>query len=320
MNTPSILRFQVSGKVGRVTPCAPPNRLIFIIILISAAQGASVLRSLPSALCSLLSGKCLRPPVSGYRFQVSALRFPLFLFAYFAVSAIPALAAADSPVFSPLPPAPSSASGSPPFALPSSLFPLPSPSSAFATMDTLDDKHKLTLGDKLSFRIVEDQEDPKEPMDPRPLVVGDHGDVEVPYIGRFPAVGKTCKQLAQEIKGELEKRYYYQATVIIGLDQFSKSTGKVYVLGEVRATGMIELPGDENLTVGKAVLRAGGFTNYADKRGVKVTRKSDPAAPGAKPKTLVVNLVEVFEKGQADKDVELQPGDIIYVPSRLINL
>jgi polysaccharide export outer membrane protein len=192
----------------------------------------------------------------------------------------------------------------------------PAGSNTFATMDTLDDKHKLAQGDKLSFRILEDQEDPKEPMDPKPLVVADHGDVEVPYIGRFPAVGKTCKQLSREIKVELEKKYYYQATVIIGLDQFTKTTGKVYILGEVRLTGMIEIPGDETLTVGKAVLRAGGFTNYADKRNVKVTRKS---GSGARIQTIVVNLTEVFEKGRADKDVELEPGDLIFVPSRLIN-
>ena len=64
-------------------------------------------------------------------------------------------------------------------------------SNTFATMATLDDKHKLTLGDKLSFRILEDQEDPEESMDPKPLIVTDHGDVEVPYINRFPAVGKS---------------------------------------------------------------------------------------------------------------------------------
>ena len=79
------------------------------------------------------------------------------------------------------------------------------------------------------------------------------------------------------------------------------------------------MPGDETLTVGKAVLRAGGFTNYADKRNVKVTRKSDSAGPGAKTRTFVVDLAEVLEKGRADRDVELQPGDLIYVPGRAIN-
>jgi protein involved in polysaccharide export with SLBB domain len=206
-------------------------------------------------------------------------------------------------------------------------------------MSTLDDSHKLAQGDKLSFRIVEDQEDPKEPMEPRPLIVSDHGDVEVPYIGRFPASGKTCKHLAAEIKTELEKEYYYQATVIIGLDLLSKSTGKVYVVGEVRLTGPVDMPGDETLTVGKAILRAGGFTNYADKRGVKVTRAQSstkgPRTANAQskevscqwsvvsspssPTTFVVNVSDVLEKGKADRDLALEPGDVIYVPTRLIN-
>ncbi len=188
---------------------------------------------------------------------------------------------------------------------------------AFVTMATLDDNHKLALGDKLSFRIIEDQEDPAEKTEPKPLVVADHGEVEVPYIGRFPAVGKTCRQLAREIKTELEKDYYYRATIIIGLDSLAKSNGRVYVLGEVRVTGAVEIPGDERLTAGKAVLRAGGFTKYSDKRHVKVTREGNPG--GEKPSTRIVNLADVLEKGMADKDVSIESGDVIYVPTRLIN-
>src|SRR5206468_5568681 len=83
----------------------------------------------------------------------------------------------------------------------------------------LDEKHKLAIGDRLSFRIEEDQEDPK------PLTVTDSGDLELPYLGRFPAENKTCKELAREIKAELEKEYYYQATVIIAVDSMTKSRG-----------------------------------------------------------------------------------------------
>jgi len=188
---------------------------------------------------------------------------------------------------------------------------------AFVTMATLDNSHKLALGDKLSFRIIEDQEDPAEKTDPKPLVVADHGEVEVPYIGRFPAAGKTCRQLAREIKAELEKDYYRRATVIIGLDSLAKSSGRIYVLGEVRVTGAVEIPGDETLTAGKAVLRAGGFTKYSDKRHVKVTRKGDTGAE--KPRTVVVDLVDVLEKGMMEKDITVESGDSIYVPTRLIN-
>jgi protein involved in polysaccharide export with SLBB domain len=182
-------------------------------------------------------------------------------------------------------------------------------------MQALDEKHKLGSGDRLSFRIMEDQVDTSEPLEPKGLVVADTGDLEVPYIGRVPAVGKSCKQLAREIKTALEREYYYQATVIIAVELKAKSTGKVYVVGQVRQTGPVDMPGDEDLTLSKAVLRAGGFTDYADKRHVKVTRKVD-AETGAS-RTFTVDLNEVLEEGKTDKDMLLEPGDTIFVASRL---
>src|SRR5437660_1250154 len=181
-------------------------------------------------------------------------------------SALPASAA--SPVFSELP-AMKAALTNPPGA--------PAPAgSAKATnsfpaitnsMDALDADHSLAIGDRLSFRIVEDEEDPK------PLIVTDSGELECPYIGRYPAVNMSCKQLARQLKIELEKEYYYQATVIIAVDAMTKSRGKVYLVGPIRVPGPQDIPSDETFTLSKAILRAGGFSDEADKRNVQVTRK-----------------------------------------------
>jgi len=178
------------------------------------------------------------------------------------------------------------------------------------SMDALDDKHKLAIGDRLSFRIVEDEEDPK------PLFVTDSGDLEVPYIGRFPAVGKSCKELASALKAELEKEYYYLATVVVAVDIMTKSRGKVYLVGPVRAPGPQEIPSDEILTLSKAILRAGGFGDYADKHKVRVTRKT--GATGGRDQTFTVNVSEILEKGKTESDLPLEPGDLIYIPERLI--
>jgi protein involved in polysaccharide export with SLBB domain len=177
------------------------------------------------------------------------------------------------------------------------------------TPDTLDDKHRLAIGDRLSFRIIEDEEDPKQ------LSVTDSGDLEFPYIGRFPAVGKTCKQLAGELKTELEKEYYFKATVIVAVDVMTKSRGKVYLVGPVRTPGPQEIPSDEILTLSKAILRAGGFSDFADQKNVKVTRKS---GPDAEEKKFMVNVADVLEKGKTESDLPLEPGDLIYVPERSI--
>ena len=103
--------------------------------------------------------------------------------------------------------------------------------------------------------------------------------------------------------------------MIIAVELRAKSSGRVYVAGQVRQTGPVDLPGDEQLTLSQAVLRAGGFTDYADKRHVKVTRKVD--ADRGVSKTVTVDLNEVIEKGKTDQDMVLEPGDTIFVASRL---
>ena len=178
------------------------------------------------------------------------------------------------------------------------------------SMDTLDDKHTLAIGDVLSFRIVEDEEEPKT------LVITDSGDLEVPYIGRFPAENRTCKQLARELKTALEKEYYYHATVIIAVNSMAKSRGKVYLVGPVRMPGPQELPSDEVLTLSKAILRAGGFTDFADQHHVKITRQESAGKSGKV--TLVVDVGRIFDKGKTENDVVLKSGDLIYIPERMI--
>jgi len=198
-----------------------------------------------------------------------------------------------------------------------------SPSVKLVSMETLDDTHHLAIGDRFSFRIEEDRNrldfgdktSGHTEDEPTALIVTDSGELEVPYIGRFPAENKTCKQLAYELKAALEKDYFYKATVILAVDLKTKSRGRVYLTGAIHVPGPLEIPSDEVLTLGKAILRAGGFTDFAERSNVKVTRK---VAGSSETKTLVVNLAVVFDKGKTDKDLPLEPGDLINVPERMI--
>jgi len=175
-------------------------------------------------------------------------------------------------------------------------------------MAVLDDKKKLGPNDFVSFRVVEDRDN-----DSQRLRVNDNGELEVPYVGLVPAEGRTCKELAHTIKGLLEKEYYYHATVILAVDRISeKSRGRIYVYGSVKAQGPQEIPPDESYTVSKAIIRAGGFGDFANKRKVKVTRKNG--------KEFNVDLKRVIEEGHTEEDMVLVPDDQIYVPQRLINM
>lgn len=178
------------------------------------------------------------------------------------------------------------------------------------SIDGLDNTHKLAIGDQVSFRIIEDEDDPKL------LFVADSGEIEVPYIGRRPAAGKTCRQLAFAIKTDLEKEYYYRATVIIAVNVMAKSRGKVYVVGPVRVPGPQEIPSDEVFTLSKAILQAGGFNDFANRHHVKVTRPAK--LPGGADQVYEVNVADILENGRTESDLVLEPGDLIYVPERLI--
>ena len=176
------------------------------------------------------------------------------------------------------------------------------------SMNVLDDRTRLGPNDFVSFRVVEDRDNESQR-----LRVNDNGQLEVPYIGLVSAAGKTSKELAFNIKSALEKEYYYHATVIIAVDHVSeKSRGRVYVIGSVRGPGPQEIPPDEDYTVSKAVIRAGGFGDFANKRKVKLTRKGG--------QEIVVDLKRVIEEGRTDEDITLQPDDRIFVPQRLINM
>ena len=211
------------------------------------------------------------------------------------------------------------------------------------SMEVLNETTKLGIGDRVSFRIVEDRQQPIG------LVVTDSGEMEVPLIGRVMAVDKTCKQLAFEIKPLFEKEYFVRATVIIGLDLVgTKSRGKVYLTGQVRAPGVLELMPGEPVTVSQAILRAQGLADFADKRKVRLVRKKEgyhEPNPGTarapqrrKPnwiernifrkredttndstETIIVDLEDILEKGHLERDPVLKVGDLIVVPERLIN-
>jgi polysaccharide biosynthesis/export protein len=165
-------------------------------------------------------------------------------------------------------------------------------------MDALDDKRKLAVGDRIIFHVIEDQEEPKA------LTVTDSGELDIPELGLVSAVGKTCKELAFQIKANLQQTTYYRATVIIGIDLFNKTASgrRIYLAGEVRRPGLQE--------------SAGGFTEYANKGKVRLVRSAAGSAHG---KTIMLNIADIWEKGHTERDLPVEAEDLIYVPGRAVN-
>jgi len=86
----------------------------------------------------------------------------------------------------------------------------------------------------------------------------------------------------------------------------------VYVLGEVKKQGPLVVPAEFPLTVSRAIAMSEGFTPYARETRVRVMRKT----PEGKT-SFVLNVAKVLADGELDKDLQLRPGDIVYVPERV---
>jgi len=186
-------------------------------------------------------------------------------------------------------------------------------------MEALDDKNLIQVGDTVSFRVIEDRDDAVT------RVVTDTGEVDFPYVGRLQVVGKTCHQVAVELKKLLEVDYYKQATVIVGLDvilgQEKTKHDLAWVIGEVRAEGPQELSKLQPMTVSQLILKAGGFSEYADQRKVRIIHRSSLAtdAPGGNPPDLskgkvgeIVDVKAVFD-GKSNADPIVKPDDYVIV-------
>lgn len=84
-----------------------------------------------------------------------------------------------------------------------------------------------------------------------------------------------------------------------------------YVIGAVNKPGQVEVPNGARMTVSMAVSHAGSWTKFASTGRVQVLRQT----PGGEQQKLPVDLDAVLN-GRLDLDLDLQPGDVVWVPER----
>ena len=177
-------------------------------------------------------------------------------------------------------------------------------------MQVVDPDKKLSAGDQVTLEIVEDKEGGLS------RVVTAAGAIDVPSLGRIPVAGKTTTEASADIKRRLEADYYHHATVKLNIDQVSSRpvrSGTVTLSGQVRVAGPQEMIAQEPLHLSSAILKAGGFTEWAEPKKVKLTRQVNGA-----PQSTVHNVKKIIEDGNEMADPVLQDGDRIYVPKTWI--
>ena len=133
------------------------------------------------------------------------------------------------------------------------------------------------------------------------------GFITFPLIGKVKAQGLTVRELEAELKNILEKDYLVNAQVLVFIENYNPR--QVSVMGEVQKPGKYDIPPEKELTLMGAIATAEGFTKDAEVTRVRVMRNE-----GGQKKTMEINTNDITDKGDKDKDIPLNPDDIVYVP------
>ncbi len=137
--------------------------------------------------------------------------------------------------------------------------------------------------------------------------ISEQGTIRLPLVGPILAAGLSPDELSASIAGAYNAQYLKNAEVSLFVKE--RNSQKVFVLGQVSKPGPVAIAG-RRITVIEAIAQAGGTSKLADASRVVLTRESEG-------KQIRVSVdVAAIGRGQAP-DVEMQPGDILFVPETL---
>jgi polysaccharide export outer membrane protein len=147
--------------------------------------------------------------------------------------------------------------------------------------------------------------------------VDSKGTVNLPLVGEVLVLGRTVSEAQKIIEAAYQGgRYLKTPQVTINIEEYAPR--EVSIQGMVRNPGRYPLPIEATMTVLELVTKAGGLTDTAKGTTITVTRIS----PEGKKSVFTVDvesLIKGRERAKAtDNSLLLQPGDIVYVPERII--
>jgi polysaccharide biosynthesis/export protein len=173
--------------------------------------------------------------------------------------------------------------------------------------------YRIRSTDKLSIRVF--QEDDLSTISR----VDAKGTVNLPLVGEVRVYGQTLSEAERTIEAAYrDGRFLRNPEVTVAVEEYAPR--EVSIQGQVKNPGRYPLPVEATLTVVELVTKAGGFTDTAQGKQVRITRILPDGS------TRVITLdVESLIKGRSDaKTTEensallLEPDDIVYVPERII--
>ncbi|MGD9809926.1 MAG: XrtA/PEP-CTERM system exopolysaccharide export protein [Sphingobium sp.] len=138
------------------------------------------------------------------------------------------------------------------------------------------------------------------------------GRITTPLITDMPAVGKTPKELAEDIKVALT-RYIENPLVSVIVNNFSGTFSQ-----QIRVVGATEKPASipyrANMTLLDAMIAVGGLSEYAAGNKARLVRYDRESG---KQTEYALRINDLIKRGDTKANVLLAPGDVIIIPESM---
>jgi len=178
---------------------------------------------------------------------------------------------------------------------------------------TNEKSYRLGCGDLIMISITADGEEQIK----TDMVVGDDGNVNVPYIGKTQAAGMTMGEFEKSIFIPLERDFFMAPQIHLQIKEYHSL--QFFISGAVKNPGMFEL--DFTPTIMDLVASAGGVLPERGDiayilRG-DITKDIDEKSLEDKIKTkapIKVGLIKLLDEGDMSENIMLKPGDTVYIP------
>ena len=146
--------------------------------------------------------------------------------------------------------------------------------------------------------------------------------VRLAYIGELPLANMNTKQAETYIAQEYRRKLIFRdPKVNVTISKYVERF--VFLSGSVNKQGAHPFPPEaEAMNIVQVIARAGGFTDIANKKTVKVTRTFyDESGKIKNSRTYEVNVEDLSSGSAANgeyKTFMIYPGDQIFVKERLV--
>lgn len=163
-------------------------------------------------------------------------------------------------------------------------------------------EYVLQPGDEVNLQVY------REPELSGLFRIGPSGEIRHSLAGVIPLAGKTVRAAEGDLTRRLEADYLVNPRVILKV--VSSQSGQIVLFGEVMKPGVYPLPFGESMTLLQAIAVAGGFTDLASPDRVRIVRRSRDGQQT----TLTVRVSDLLKGKGGQKDIPLEPNDVITVP------